>query len=181
MGAPTSPVLSNMVSLQLDKALTEWSKSKEIVYTRFVDDLTFSSKTTAIDHEVLEEVKIICASQQFQLNPAKTKFYSPSDTKRVTGLVLNKTIDIEADFYQQLDRDLKRLKHVAEVNLIVNKHKHNEVFSAFKKEVDGQINFIGMIEGYNSPEFFKYRNKLKQAISPKEECLSIRWTNLNYL
>jgi hypothetical protein len=42
------------------------------------------------------------------------------------------------------------------------------------------INFIGMIEGYGSHQFYDYRQKLKQALEISEDSLSVRWTNSNY-
>jgi len=44
MGAPTSPALSNFACISLDRDIQNWAKTNQITYTRFVDDLTFSSK-----------------------------------------------------------------------------------------------------------------------------------------
>lgn len=180
MGAPTSPALSNIVALPLDQALSDWANTAEMTYTRFVDDLTFSSKSKPINQDHYEAIKTICIAHQLQLNPTKTKFFGVEDTKQVTGLLLNYTVDIDPRFYRHLDRDLKRLQRVAEVSLIVNKHIQDATLKSFKQEIDGQINFIGMIEGYNSKEFVKYRKKLTRALNPSEQSLSARWTNFNY-
>ena len=79
----------------------------------------------------------------------------------MTGLVLRETIDIDPVFYEELHKDLKRLRSMAEVNLIINKHQHDQVLREFKQEVQGQINFIGMIEGYGSQLFYGYRQAPK--------------------
>ncbi len=180
MGAPTSPVISNLATIELDHALTAWAKENNVVYTRFVDDLTFSSKEKASDSILLEQIQSICEAYHLALNPHKTKIYDAEDIKKVTGLVLRDTIDIEPGFYTELDKDLRRLRKIAEVNVIMDKHNHNDLLRDFKKEIDGKINFIGMIEGYTSQLFRDYRHRLKQALNPDEDILSTRWLYAHY-
>ena len=43
-GAPTSPVLSNMICFRLDKKLLAFAKGARCIYTRYADDITFSSR-----------------------------------------------------------------------------------------------------------------------------------------
>ena len=175
-----NPVLSNLATIALDNTILEWASDNNYVFTRFVDDLTFSSKTKPIDIYDLEIIKEICLEYGIRLNLAKTKFFHEKDLKKVTGLVLNETIDIDESFYKELEKNLKRLRHLAEVSLIISHHKQAELLREFKKEVDGQINFIGMIEGYDSSIFYQYRQKMKKALHPDEQALSARWTNSNY-
>ena len=180
MGAPTSPVLSNLATIALDKALTHWAANLQIIFTRFVDDLTFSSKTNSLDITHFEAIDKICTEHGFQFNTTKTKFYDEHNTKKVTGLLLNTTIDIDPGFYKALDKNLKRLKNLAEVNLMMNNHHQADLLQGFKQDIDGQVNFIGMIEGYDSPEFRKYRNRIKAALQADEKIFSTRWINTSY-
>ncbi len=180
MGAPTSPALSNLGVIALDNALTAWASENELVYTRFVDDLTFSSPKSPITGALHDQIVDICESHQLFLNPNKTKFFGEFDTKKVTGLVINDTIDIDPAYYQELAHDLVRLRHLTEVSLLMDNHNKNELLRKFKQEVDGKVNFIGMIEGYNSPTFYEYRQKIKKALNPNLDALSSRWNNFNY-
>ena len=41
-GAPTSPILSNLVSAKMDKQFFNFARSKRCTYTRYADDITFS-------------------------------------------------------------------------------------------------------------------------------------------
>ncbi|GJM33929.1 MAG: hypothetical protein DHS20C18_29300 [Saprospiraceae bacterium] len=180
MGAPTSPVLSNFAAIQLDLDMEKWAQKQGINYTRFVDDLSFSTKDQALTTAHLDQVKTICAKHQFVINPQKIKWYPPGVSKKVTGLVINETVDIDPSFYQELNRNLNRLQGLSDVNAIVNQSRQNDLYQDFKKEVQGMINFIGMIEGYGSQLFFDYRQKLKEALHVSPECLSVRWTNSQY-
>lgn len=51
-GACTSPVLANLVSASLDKQLTQLAKRKNITYTRYADDITFSFKQNGINEVI---------------------------------------------------------------------------------------------------------------------------------
>jgi len=181
MGAPTSPVLSNLYAIPLDNELQQWAKNRGIVFTRFVDDLTFSSDTVQINPKHLDEIVEICNKYNLQLNGHKTKFSGPGDTKIVTGLVLNKTVDIQPEFYERIHKDLKRLKSIYEVSVLASQVENNPLLEKFKKEVLGEVNFIGMVEGYGSPIFKNYHSQYQKALEVEEELFSMRWTSFSYL
>ena len=180
MGAPTSPVWSNLATIRLDEALTKWALSQNLKYTRFVDDLTFSSRDTQIELSDFANIQKIAAEFGFHFNATKTKFFDDHHTKKVTGLLLNTTIDIDPQLYRALDKNLKRLKTIVEIKQLINSYRPSDLLREFKQRVDGQINFIGMIEGYDSPEFRKYRKRLQKVLQPSSEVLSARWVNMNY-
>ncbi len=181
MGTPTSPVLSNFASIQLDNDLQKWADERQVVYTRFADDMTFSANNQMFTHKDLEAIKYICTKNKFVLQTEKTIFYNAFDEKMVTGLVLHDTVDILPQFYKELNKDIIRLKHLAEASIIVQNDMHNHIFDKFKQEVQGKINFIGMVEGYNSKEFYDYNNRYKAALHPDTEQLFSRWTHFNYI
>ena len=181
MGAPTSPVLSNFACIDFDNELQKWAEQHQVTYTRFADDLTFSTNLQKFSKEHFNQVLDICHKHRLKLNPHKTKFYDENDPKEVTGLLLHNTVDIPQKFYQELSDDLRRLKSLVEAGFIVKHNYEDEVFIKYKQEVKGKINFIGMIEGYNSKIFYRYSQKLKKALLPPDEkVLFARWTNFNY-
>ncbi len=180
MGAPTSPVLTNLVSIKLDHDLTKWAEELGIVYTRFADDMTFSTDRAVFNREHLDSIIRICYKHQFELNTKKTKFFDHTNQKTITGLALNETVDIENEFYDELNQDLKRLKRLMEAAVIVNRDRQSITVKKFKQEVQGKVNFIGMIEGFDSDLFYRWNEKYKEAVNPTEERLFIRWTHFNY-
>lgn len=180
MGAPTSPVLSNLYTIPFDGEMQQWADSNQITFTRFVDDLTFSGNEAFSPHH-LDEITRICAKYNLCLNNNKTKFINPNDKKMVTGLVLNQTVDIPSEFYAQLNMDLKRLKTINEASELTMPQENNALLDKFKQEVQGEINFIGMVEGYSSPEFRKYRSLYQQSLEVDDQLFTKRWTNFSYL
>jgi hypothetical protein len=87
-GAPTSPALANAVCYDFDRELYRYALTRDLRYTRYVDDLTFSSKEF-IPPEVLKEIEDIVIKHGFQLNEGKTRFAGLRQRQEVTGLVLN--------------------------------------------------------------------------------------------
>ncbi len=172
MGAPTSPVLSNFYTLPLDNDITAWANQHQITYTRFVDDLSFSSKDKPFTQEDYIDIQSISQKYHLILGEDKTRFFGQEDTKIVTGLVLNETVDIVPEFYAELDKDIRRLQAVIEVNQISGttmKFKH------FKQEIMGKIAFIKQVEGSESDEYLRYLAAFFDAQNPAEE-LTLRWT-----
>jgi len=92
-GAPTSPQLANLAGMRLDARLSGLAKLLGFQYTRYADDLTFSSndpraKTNALARLVAKIVK----ESGFEMNPTKTCFMRAPATRQTTGLVVNDTV-----------------------------------------------------------------------------------------
>lgn len=181
MGSPVSPVLSNFYTIPLDTALYNWASKNNISYTRFVDDLTFSSKTTEFTQEHFNQINTICISHKLKLNTYKTKFYKENDIKIVTGLVLSDTVDIQPEFYKALDKNLQRLKAVSETSFLMNNFQKNEFLKKFKQQVFGQINFIKTVEGHTSEIYKEYTQKYSFSKQVDVDKLSENWLNFSYI
>lgn len=179
MGAPTSPVLSNFACLGLDKELETWATNKQISYTRFVDDLSFSSNNK-ITQNHFNEIKQITDKYEFEIDNAKTKWYSPQQDKIVTGLLLKDKVELQNNYLKELDKDLDRLQKTIEVQIITGNLEKPIASKKFKQEVMGKINFIAVVKGYESQQYEKYILKYETAINPpNKDLLSLRWINFN--
>jgi len=92
IGAPTSPALSNALCFEIDLAIKAMSASKEIRYTRYADDLFFSSDAPNVLQSVSAEVESLLQQASIpkglQLNKAKTIHSSKKRNRQVTGIVL---------------------------------------------------------------------------------------------
>ena len=90
-GAPTSPAISNIVSRAMDEELGKLAKNINCKYSRYADDMTFSSNQK-IDSNVILEVSKIIKRHGFNLNRQKTRFFGQGDQIKITGLVINEKI-----------------------------------------------------------------------------------------
>jgi hypothetical protein len=82
-GFCTSPVISNMVLIGLDNKAIQYSKENNLTYTRYGDDLTFSSNTNKPDINFIE---VALKHDGFQINKNKTKNMGRGMLQIVTGL-----------------------------------------------------------------------------------------------
>ncbi len=87
-GAPTSPMISNMILHKIDEKIMNLCKEKELVYTRYADDITISS-TKQIDKNLEKEIARLLAEHNMELNYKKTHFYGPKSKKIITGISIS--------------------------------------------------------------------------------------------
>jgi hypothetical protein len=83
-GAPTSPVLSNIVCSRLDSYLSGLSSRMNVRYTRYADDMTFSSMYNAFHRhgDLLREVRRIIEGQGFSINEKRRGFRKEGPGRR---------------------------------------------------------------------------------------------------
>jgi RNA-directed DNA polymerase len=106
IGAPTSPTLSNAVMFDFDTRWAARSRELGVVYSRYADDLYFSTSTANILSGLLAELRQDLqqrVSPRLSINNEKTAFGSRKRSRLVTGLVLTPAFRIS------LGRDRKRL------------------------------------------------------------------------
>lgn len=110
-GSPCSPIISNFVAGILDARLLRLAKHARCTYTRYADDLTFSTNERLFPSEIARELAgpDWCASPRlsevvetsgFQLNPAKTRMSLRRSRQTVTGLVVNEKPNIKQEYYR---------------------------------------------------------------------------------
>jgi len=101
-GAPTSPMLSNLVAAKVDKEVQSVADTYGASYTRYADDLVLSFTTGPKERleGVLSTIRLILGESGFTINRKKTRLLGPGARKVVTGLLVN-------DASPRLPRDLK--------------------------------------------------------------------------
>ena len=91
-GAPTSPMLSNLVALNLDNEFVKYCARWNFKYSRYADDITISGSYNLPIHKT-KLVKII-ENAGFTVNSDKTRMFSKGSSQKVTGLVVNDKVSI---------------------------------------------------------------------------------------
>ena len=108
-GAPTSPVVSNMLCGQLDSQLQQLAKVNRSSYTRYADDMTFSttirsfpSSLAVLDDlnriKVGSDLRTIIESNGFQINDGKTRLMRRHQRQTVTGVTVNEFPNLPRKF-----------------------------------------------------------------------------------
>lgn len=103
-GAPTSPAISNLVMKPFDQYMAQWCGCREIVYSRYCDDLTFSGDFDP--GEVLRKTEGFLGAMGFELNRKKTRVLTRGARQIVTGLVVNDKVQPSKEYRRKLRQDI---------------------------------------------------------------------------
>ena len=95
-GSPTSPILTNMICDKLDRRLAGLAKRFRLKYSRYADDITFSSQENVyqLDGDFRKELKRIIEGQGFKMNEAKTRLQKRGSRQEVTGIIVNEKLNV---------------------------------------------------------------------------------------
>ncbi|OTG68417.1 hypothetical protein B9T25_06125 [Acinetobacter sp. ANC 4470] len=106
IGAPSSPLISNFVMYEFDNQISSLCRNLNITYSRYADDLTFSTQEKNVLYVLPKQIQQILNTtykKGIRINPEKTSFISKAFQRKVTGLILTNENNIS------IGRDKKRL------------------------------------------------------------------------
>lgn len=108
-GSPVSPIISNLIAEILDAKITKLAIKYKFYYSRYADDITLSFDTKKLPPEIIkssendfflgESIIKAIKSSGFTINNDKICFRSNFDRQQVTGLVVNKKINVPRNYY----------------------------------------------------------------------------------
>lgn len=170
-GAPTSPILTNMICGRLDNQLKKLAVAYRCNYTRYADDITFSTSLrsfpsalaetigttakTVVGAELLQVIK----ANGFEVNPDKVRLQQWRQRQEVTGLVANKFPNVARSYIRQLRSIIHAWKKFGADNTakdFFSKHYHkgnSGNADKLKRVVRGRIEFVGQVRGKDDPIF----------------------------
>ncbi len=149
-GAPTSPILSNIVTQNLDRNILKYCLNKKIKYTRYADDLSFSSNWNIFDQQVIKEIEAIIIAENFILNPKKTRVRNFMQRQEVTGLIVNTKLNVKREYLQKVRAMINNWEKGGLSFAISQFRKHQppeKVNYNFKEVLLGHISFLKLIKG----------------------------------
>lgn len=150
-GSPCSPKLANLSCTRLDYRLQNYVGPKGVTYTRYADDLTFSSlnpqKLKRINYTIMKIIK----SEKLNVNHEKTRFSGTRRQKNVTGLIITKkTASIGRERYRKIRAQLHKL----------TKYKNTDTVDVFNK-TKGWLAYMKSVDNLRFQRVLKYIEKLK--------------------
>lgn len=138
-GAPSSPAITNIIMCEFDDTVGKWCKGKNITYTRYCDDMTFSGSFDV--KEVICFIKTELRKNGFLLNTAKTKVCTSNKRQSVTGIVVNEKINIPAEYKRRLRQEIYYCKKFG-----INSHMARTDFDgnelSYITHLLGRINYV---------------------------------------
>lgn len=182
-GAPSSPIITNMICARMDREFFDFAKRERLFYSRYADDITFSSRSSNYDRiaeaafdidrgsksvSVSEEINRIVWSNGFEINPRKTRVSERTSRQEVTGLIVNKKLNVKRRYVRQIRAMLHAWKKYGFTDA---QDEYNSKYSLttdsldFARVLHGKISFLSQIRGKDDPVFLKYAVKFNQISS----------------
>lgn len=168
-GAPTSPVLTNIVCQRLDYILSGVAKRFGLKYTRYADDITFSSQHNVYQDgsDFLKELHRIIAEQGFDIKESKTRLQKEGFRKEVTGLTVNEKVNVQRRYIKQIRMWLylwerygyNRASAFFIQHYFVDKGHIKTETPALKNVLAGKLEYLKMVKG---PDNGLYKNLMNR-------------------
>jgi RNA-directed DNA polymerase len=180
-GAPSSPVVSNLICRSLDKELGKLAKNERAFYSRYADDICFSTdrrtfpallaRRDSDSVELGEEIASIIHANGFAINNGKSFLLRRTQRQRVTGLIVNKKVNVSRDYV----RSLRNLLHIwktygqEDAEAAFRRANPERGWPPAKDEPDfslvirGRVQHVGSIKGRSNPVYRKLAEALHKV------------------
>ena len=137
-GAPTSPALANLAAFALDVRLTALARRFDATYTRYADDLAVSGddEFAASGGRFMAIAREIVHDEGFAIHPAKTRWQRTHQRQVLTGLTVNRHLNIDRADYDRLRAQLHEAIHHGPAS--ANRQGHPN----FKAHLEGRIGHV---------------------------------------
>lgn len=174
-GAPTSPIISNMICFKMDRALLNFAANNGLTYTRYADDLVFSSTSAysarkmvdqgknavdGINHFITDTIE----ANGFEINERKVHVANRGSRQIVNGIIVNQKCNIRRSQYREFRALFHRWSKVgypaAATAYFGNKKNHcykpklcdgdelcDEI--TFARHIRGRLDYFSMVVGVN--------------------------------
>ncbi|OUO35056.1 reverse transcriptase domain-containing protein [Olsenella sp. An290] len=174
-GAPTSPVISNMICFKMDRALLNFAANSGFTYTRYADDLVFSSTSAYSARKMVDQGKNVVdginrfiidtiESNGFEINERKVHVANRGSRQIVNGIIVNQKCNIRRSQYREFralfHRWIREGCSSAAAAYFGNKKNHcykaklcdgDELCDekSFVRHIRGRLDYFSMVVGVN--------------------------------
>lgn len=168
-GAPTSPVVTNMICDKLDRRLAGLARRFGVNFTRYADDITFSSMHNVYQKNgpFRKELERIISDQGFTMNEDKTRLQKRGGRQEVTGIIVSDKLNVTRKYVQ----DIRNILYMWDrYGYNVAYSKFYPIYKAEKGHVkkgnpdlinviDGKLMYLKMVKGAEDSVYQKLYKK----------------------
>lgn len=168
-GAPTSPVITNIVCQRLDFLLSGVAKRFGLKYSRYADDITFSSMHNVYqpESEFIKELHRIIEEQKFHIKDIKTRLQKDGFRKEVTGLLVNEKVNVQQRYIKQLRMWLyywerygyERASDFFLRQYVFDKGHIKKGNSDMANVISGKLDYLKMVKSANNKTYIKLKRR----------------------
>ena len=171
-GAATSPLLTNAICDKLDRRMLGVAKKFGLHYSRYADDMTFSSMHNVYqeDSDFRKEIKRVIEEQGFKMNDKKTRLLRDGHRQEVTGLTVNENVNLTKKYV----KDIRCLLHIWEKDGYDKAYTY--FYPIYKKEkglikkgepvmenvIGGKLNYMRMVKGAENAAYKKLLDRFNK-------------------
>lgn len=164
-GAPTSPILTNIICERLDWFLKIHADKNGVKYTRYADDITLSSMHNVYQDNspFIVRVKEIIQKQNFEIKDSKTRLQKRGYRQEVTGLTVNDKVNINKRYISQLRLWLhwweKGEHDKIQNNYLKDKGNVKNIKVDIQFVLMGKLEYLKMIKGIKNNQYVSLLRK----------------------
>lgn len=158
-GSPCSPVITNLILFSLDRRLSRLCQQVGCTYTRYADDITISTNKLLFPKGIIkshEEEQIVLnskflkeiTSSGFSLNSDKIRLHDRKCRQEVTGLTVNKFVNVDNKYARKVRSMVHHLFTQGEYQLVDKKSREKR--NGKINELAGMLGFIDSLDKYNN-------------------------------
>ena len=168
-GSPCSPVISNLIAHLLDMHLVKLASEAGCTYSRYADDLTFSTNKKEFPVEIAvpsgtegaashlwlpsEALQKVIERTGFRINAKKTHLMYRGSRQDVTGLVVNEKINVRWEYRHYVRAMVHSLVKTGEFEILGVTQRDGKAVLEKRPgtldELHGMLGFIDSIDAYN--------------------------------
>lgn len=173
-GSPTSPILTNILCKKLDRRLNGLANRFGATFTRYADDITFSSPHSIYNNEAFnkELKRIIEDDQGLVINPKKTRLQKAGYQQEVTGLIVNEKVNVRRRYVKQIRMWLyywekygyEKAEQIFKRDYIADKGHVKNMNAQLVNVLDGKLEFLKMVKGESDGTYRRLRKRFDELI-----------------
>lgn len=191
-GSPTSPTITNILCKKLDRRLTGLAKRFGAKYSRYADDITFSSFLNIYNNpdfmKELERIisednlltingKLVVFGPQLKINPDKTRLQKSVHRQEVTGLIVNEKANVRQRYVKQIRMWLHywekygyaKAEQIFTRDYIADKGHVKKGKPNLDNVLDGKLEFLKMVKGEDDSTFKTLKKRFDKLTHAKEK------------
>ncbi len=176
-GAPTSPILSNMIAMKMDRQLMSFCKPHRIRYTRYADDLTFSVFTNPrslfnvdtpppgkLDPQLIStELLKIVEANGFVINDKKVRFFGQNSRKEITGILVSDTLNLRRTYIRRIRSMLFCIEKDGYPAAQVKFSALHLNISSLREHLRGRISWLSQVKGINDEVYINLARRFNNS------------------
>ena len=189
-GSPTSPTLTNLMCIALDRRLNGLAKKFGARYSRYADDITFSSDQNVFKKEDFQKElkRIIEEDQSLKINDKKTRLQKTGYRKEVTGLTVNEKVNVQKRYVKQIRMWIyywEKYGYLRAQQLFVSDYKKDKRYNLngqpnLVNVLSGKLDFLKMVKSDNDSTFSKLKLRFDRLVNTDDLIKNILdlWENV---